>query len=101
MSSASGELSVSENSPYAAVTAGQFATTCEHDEASCAGRVGNVLMSRILTSPNTHICVPGISYASSVGPWLKNHPDAANMSADDGIYLALITLYKCGPPSNY
>ena len=98
--SAGGPLA-SDSSPYAAATASQFAAACEHDQASCAGRVGGVLMSRILSAPSTHICLPGISYARAVGPWLKQHPEAASMNADDGIYLALTTIYKCGPPNNY
>lgn len=89
------------DSPYAAATAGQFAAACEKDQASCVGRIGNVLMSRILGSGSSHICLPGISYANAVAPWLNAHPEDANMSADDGISLALTTIYKCGPPNNY
>jgi hypothetical protein len=49
----------------------------------------------------SHICLPGISYAGAVAPWLRAHPETTNMPAEDGIYLALTNIYKCGPPNNY
>ena len=94
-------FSQSLTSPYAARTAGEFAAACEKDQASCTGRIGNVLMSRVLAPPAAHICLPGISYAGAVAPWLKAHPETASMNAEDGITLALTTIYKCGPPNNY
>jgi len=88
-------------SPYTATTAKEFAAACKQDESSCSAMVGQVLMDRIQFSPTSHICLPGVSYANGVGPWLASHPEAANMSSRDGIYLALTTIYKCGPPNNY
>jgi hypothetical protein len=88
-------------SPYTAVTAKAFADACRSDESSCAAMVGEVLMDRMQFSPTSHICLPGISYANAVGPWLESHPEAASLSARDGIYLAITTVYKCGPPNNY
>jgi len=88
-------------SPFAAATAGDFAASCEKDQASCTARIGAVVMSRVLAPPAAHICLPGISYAGAVAPWLRDHPETATMKAEDGIYLALTTIYKCGPPNNY
>ena len=89
------------NTPYTASTARDFADACKQDESSCSAVVGQVLMDRIQFSPTSHICLPGVSYANAVGPWLAGHPQAASMNARDGIYLALTTIYKCGPPNNY
>ena len=89
------------NSPYTANTAKEFADTCKLDPSSCSAMVGQVLMDRIQFSPTSHICLPGVSYANAIGPWLDTHPDAQRMPARDGIYLALTTIYKCGPPNNY
>ena len=89
------------NSPYTAATAKEFAQACKQDQSSCSSMVGQVLMDRIQFSPTSHICLPGIGYAGAVGPWLDAHPDAANMSARDGIYLALTTIYKCGRPTTF
>ncbi|HXL71597.1 MAG TPA: hypothetical protein VN935_10190 [Rhizomicrobium sp.] len=91
----------SSTSPYTATTAKEFADSCKQDESSCSAMVGQVLMDRIQFSPTSHICLPGVTYADGVGPWLASHPEAANMSSRDGIYLALTTIYKCGPPNNY
>lgn len=91
----------SQNSPYSAATAGEFATACKTDPSSCAAMVGQVLMDRIQFSPTSHICLSGVAYANAVGSWLAEHPEAARMRTSDGIYLALTTVYKCGSPNNY
>lgn len=96
-----GRVMDGSNSPYNAGTAKEFAEACKRDQSSCSSMVGQVLMDRIQFSPTSHICLPGVTYASAVGPWLDAHPEAANMTARDGIYLALTTIYKCGPPNNY
>lgn len=88
------------NSPYNASNAREFAEACKADASSCSAMVGQVLMDRIQFSPTSHICLPGVSYATAVGPWLANHPEAETLSARDGIYLALTTLYKCGAPGD-
>lgn len=88
-------------SPYTAATAKEFGDACKQDQSSCSAMVGQVLMDRIQFSPTSHLCLPGVTYANAVGPWLASHPQAANMSSRDGIYLALTTIYKCGPPNNY
>jgi hypothetical protein len=89
------------NSPYTATTAKDFAQACKLDESSCSAMIGQVLMDRIQFSPTSHICLPGITYASQVAPWLETHPEAASLGAREGIYRALTTIYKCGPPNNY
>jgi hypothetical protein len=96
-----GRMLNASNSPYTATTAKDFADACKQDQSSCSAMVGQVLMDRIQFSPTSHICLPGVTYANAVGPWLASHPQAASMSSRDGIYLALTTIYKCGPPNNY
>ena len=95
-----GRVMSASNSPYNATTAKEFAQACKQDQSSCSSMVGQVLMDRIQFSPTSHICLPGITYANAVGAWLDARPDAANMSARDGIYLALTTIYKCGRANN-
>jgi hypothetical protein len=92
---------VDAQSPYTATTAGQFARDCQHDEASCASIIGNVLMARIQFSPTSHLCLSDVDYANAVTPWLRAHPEAAALSVEDGVFLALNKLYKCGAPNNY
>jgi hypothetical protein len=96
-----GRVLGTSTSPYTATTAKDFANACNQDQSSCSAMVGQVLMDRIQFSPTSHICLPGVTYANAVGPWLASHPEAANMSSRDGIYLALTTIYKCGSPNNY
>jgi hypothetical protein len=92
----SGEL----DSPYAARTAAEFVSACNSNQVGCDGKVADVLMSRQFSS-TAHICLSGPSYADAVAPWLKAHPEMASMSAEDAIFLALKSIYKCGPPNNY
>jgi hypothetical protein len=93
--------SPSSTSPYTATTAREFANACKIDQSSCAAMVGQVLMDRIQFSPTSHVCLPGTQYANAVGPWLAEHPEDADMRPNDGIYLAITTIYKCGAPNNY
>lgn len=88
-------------SPYSAATAGQFAAACKTDQSSCDAVVGNVLMDRMQFSPTSHLCLSGVCYANAVVPWLSAHPETANMPVQDGVYLALTAIYKCGAPNNY
>jgi hypothetical protein len=92
---------LSPSSPYVATTAGQFATSCKNDAGGCADIVGSVLMDKIQYSPTSGICLPGTNYANEIVPWLLAHPETATMPTADGIYLALATIFKCGPPNNY
>jgi hypothetical protein len=94
-------FSTNPNSPYTAITIKQFVSGCDLDQASCVALVGNVLMDRIQFSPTSHICLPDITYGNAVVPWLKAHPETANMGVEDGVFLALTVIYKCGPPNNY
>ena len=89
------------NSPYTATTGGQFVAGCKKDESSCVAMIGNVLMDKIQFSPTSHICLPEITYGNAVAPWLAAHPETAGMNVEDAIFLAISTLYKCGPPNNY
>jgi hypothetical protein len=92
---------VNASSPYTAATAGQFARDCQQDEADCASIIGNVLMARIQFSPTSHLCLPDVNYADAVPPWLRAHPSVGGMSVENGVFLALSRIYKCGPPNNY
>lgn len=91
----------SANSPYTAGNAKEFAEACKQDQSSCSAMVGQVMMDRIQFSPTSHICLPGVTYANAVGPWIASHSETANMHVNDAIYLALTTIYKCGAPNNY
>lgn len=88
-------------SPYTAVTAKDFVAGCKVDRTSCAAVIGEVLMNRIQFSPTSHICLPDVNYADGIENWLAAHPQTGDMRADDGVYLALTTLYHCGAPNYY
>ncbi len=87
-------------SPLSAKTAGEFAKACVNDNSSCADVIGMSLMDKINFARTSRICLPGTDYAPDVERWLTAHPETASMSTEDGIFLALQTIYACGGPNN-
>ena len=83
------------SSPYMATTVKDFVAACLIDEGGCANRVGNVLMNKIDFFPVSHICISSPDYAEGLLKWLGDHPETASMKTEDGIYLALETVYTC------
>ena len=81
--------------PLSAKTAGEFAADCLANEASCADMVGKSLMDNMNLASTTSICLPGTDYAHGVIYWLNAHPETAAMNTEDGIFLALKTIYAC------
>lgn len=87
--------------PLAARTAGEFAKDCVDYNAGCADVVGMSLMDKIDFARTSRICLPGTDYAHGVVQWLTAHPETASMSTEDGIFLALQTIYACGGPNDH
>jgi hypothetical protein len=81
--------------PLTAKTAGEFATDCLSDETDCASVIGKSLMDNMELARALDICLPGADYAHGVVIWLNAHPEAAPMRTEDGIFLALKTIYAC------
>ena len=81
--------------PYAVQTAGEFARECAAEQAGCADIIGKSLMDKINFAPTSNLCLPGPDYAHGVAAWLNAHPKTAGMEKEDGIYLALKSLYPC------
>ena len=87
-------------SPLTAKTAGEFARVCVNDERSCADVIGISLTDKINFASTSRICLPGTDYAHGVIQWLGAHPETASMRTEDGIFLALQTIYACGGPND-
>lgn len=85
-------------SPFLAVTAGDFANACKNEKGGCADMIGEVLLNEILYSNTAHICLPDANYPDRIPTWLLAHPETSQMAVQDGIYLAITTLYRCSQP---
>ena len=83
-----------QKSPLAATTIGAFLAACPADKASCSSMVGSVMITGQL---NDTICLPDSmdDYTLPVITWLNGHPETATMKINDGITLALKTVYRC------
>jgi hypothetical protein len=87
--------------PLTAGTAGEFAKDCVNNDMSCADVIGMTLTDKINFARTIPICLPGTDYAHGVVRWLNAHPETASMSTEDGIFLALKTVYACGGPNDH
>ena len=93
---AHGTVPANPSQPYRARTAGEFARECAGEQAGCADIIGKSLMDKIAFAPSSNLSLRGPDYAHRVAAWLNEHPKIAAMVTEDGIYLALKSLYSCG-----
>jgi hypothetical protein len=80
-------------SPYSAATVNDFLVACRADPADCTNEVGSAEMDKFQFDGS--LCLPSIDYAKPVPGWLETHTETHAMRTEDGIYLALKTLYPC------
>ena len=81
-------------SVFSAPTVNDFLIACRTDQGGCVDEVGSALMDKFQYQGD--ICLPGVDYASAVPGWLSSHDQTHAMRTEDGIYLALKSLYPCG-----
>ena len=81
-------------SPFGAATVDDFLVACRINQGSCSAAVGTALLSNMGTSPGA-ICLQSPDYAQRIPVWLAAHPETFQMTAGDGIYVALKALYPC------
>ncbi len=80
--------------PAAQPTVGQLLASCTTNAQACPNAVSTVVLNN---DGSLHYCVAATldDYTRPVTDWLKAHPEDANMRQDDGIKLALSTVYAC------
>lgn len=82
-------------SPFSASTVNDFLAACRGDQGGCQDEVGNALLDKMKYDGSTTICLPSAEYAQAVPAWLDSHPETHQMPLEDGIFLALKSLYVC------
>jgi len=83
-------------SPFASANVGDFLATCKANEGGCIDEVGTALMDKYDYSGNNSLCLTSVDYAEPVIIWLTQHSETRGMATEDGIFLALKTIYRCG-----
>jgi hypothetical protein len=53
-------------------------------------------MDKMTLNGTADICLPSTDYTAAVLEWLNAHPETHGMLTEDGIYLSLKTIYRCG-----
>jgi len=87
--------SPSDVRPFSAVTVGDYLAACKIHPNTCISEVGTALMNKTNFAGAPTICLQSVDYAVPVPKWLSSHPDTRQMPTEDGIYLALKSLYPC------
>lgn len=78
-----------------ATTVGAFLTACNADQAGCSDEVGTALLDEMKYDGSSTLCLPSPDYAQPAIKWLNAHPEDKGMGTEDGIFLALKSLYAC------
>ena len=81
--------------PFSAVTVNDYLAACTIHQNTCISEVGTALLDKIHYEAAPEICLSSVDYAAAVPKWLGDHPETFKMPTEDGIYLALKTLYPC------
>jgi hypothetical protein len=81
--------------PFSAATVNDFLLACKIHPNTCIDEVGSALLHKINFNSEPEICPTSVDYAAAVPRWLSAHPETSQMQTEDGIYLALKTLYPC------
>lgn len=85
--------SVLTTSPFVAATVNDFLVACRGDRSACTDEVGSAMMDKFQFQGD--ICLPSPDYADAVPGWLSAHAETYTLPTEDGIYLALKSLYRC------
>ena len=81
-------------SVFSAPTVNEFLVACKADQGGCVDEVGIALMDKFQFQGD--ICLPSVKYGDAVPGWLNSHAQTHAMPTEDGIYLAVKSLYPCG-----
>ncbi len=80
-------------SVFSAPTIGEFLAACKNNQGGCIDEVGTAFMDKFQFQGD--ICLPSVNYADAVPGWLESHAQTHAMATEDGIYLAVKSLYPC------
>jgi hypothetical protein len=82
--------------PFTAVTVKDYVATCKSNPDLCDLEVAIAMTNKLDLGASSEICVKSQENDGAVTNWLIAHPDTFQMKREDGIYLALKSIYHCG-----
>jgi hypothetical protein len=80
-------------SAFSAPTVNDYLQACRIDQSACVDEVGSAMMDKFEYAGD--LCLTSVDYANAVPGWLSAHAETHSMPTEDGIYLALKSLYRC------
>jgi len=81
--------------PLSALTVSDYLVACEVHQDTCSLKVGNALIDKIDMRGTAQLCLDSGYDVSTILKWLSSHPDTHQLPTEDGIYVALKSLYPC------
>ena len=81
--------------PLSATTVSDYLGACEIHRDTCSLKVGNALMDKIDLHGTAQLCLDSGYDVSAILKWLSSHPDTHQLPTEDGIYVAMKSLYPC------
>jgi hypothetical protein len=81
--------------PTSAATVSDYLIACEVHQDTCSLKVGNALVDKIDLQGTAQLCLDSGYDVNAILKWLSSHPDTHQMPTEDGIYVAMKSLYPC------
>jgi hypothetical protein len=81
--------------PTSAATVSDYLIACEIHHDTCSLKVGNALVDKIDLQGTAQLCLDSGYDVNAILKWLSSHPDTHQMPTEDGIYVAMKSLYPC------
>ena len=90
-----GSASPSSLRPYSAAVVEDYIAACKFHPDGCAFEIGEALMNKIELRGPAKVCLVSGYEEHVILDWLVSHPDTHQMPTQDGIYLAMKSIYPC------
>jgi hypothetical protein len=82
--------------PFTAATVKDYVAICKTDSDLCSLEVAIAVTNKVDLGMSSEICAKSKNDDGAVLNWLIAHPETFQMKREDGIYLALKSIYPCG-----
>jgi hypothetical protein len=81
--------------PFSTTVVKDYIASCKIHPVGCSLEMGNALINKIELHGPAQVCLVSGYDEHVIFDWLVSHPDAQQMPTQDGIYLAMKSLYPC------
>ena len=81
--------------PFSAAIVRDYIAACRIHPQGCSLEIGEALINKIELRGPAQVCLSSGYDEHVILAWLISHPDINQMPTQDGIYLAIKSLYPC------